>query len=106
MGKINREIAENVFCWLMEQPCGTEISLREAFEKTYGDEGYEWVRLENKGWVSSKDGGKTYLIEDMDLFEILTIVKKKMKAENKILDFSKWDNKCVSVAYNLSFVIR
>ena len=29
MGKVNVEIVEEVFCWLMEQPIGTEISLRE-----------------------------------------------------------------------------
>jgi len=106
MGKVNVEIAEKVFCWLMEQPIGTEISLREAFEKAYSDEGYTWVRHESRGWVSSKDGGKTYIIEDMDLFDVLATVKKKMKAEKKILDFSKWDNQCVGVPYNLPFVIR
>lgn len=63
MGKVNVEIVEKVFCWLMEQPIGTEISLREAFEKAYSDEGYTWVRHESRGWVSSKDGGKKYIIE-------------------------------------------
>jgi len=51
MGKVNVEIAEKVFCWLMEQPIGTEISLREAFEKAYSDEGYTWVRHESRASI-------------------------------------------------------
>lgn len=106
MGKVKIEIAEKVFSWLMEQPIGKEISLREAFEKVYYDEGYRWVRHESRGWVSSKDDGKTYLIEDMDLFDVLDSVEKKMNAEKRILDFGKWENQCVGVPYNLPFVIR
>lgn len=105
MGKI-AEVTEKVYLWLLEQPIGTEVSLREAYENVYKADGYEWVQYPKKGWVSSKDGGNTYLIEDADLFEILGCVRKKLKEEKRTLDFSKWYNMCVGVPYNLPFVIK
>ena len=105
MEKRNPEIVEKVFECLMAQPYGTKISLREAYETVYSKEGYVWVRHESKGWVSSNNGGKTYLIEDMDLFEILNEVEIKLKEKNRILDFSEWENMCVGLPYNLQFVI-
>lgn len=106
MGSKIAEVTEKVFLWLVEQPIGTEISLREAYEEVYKSDGYEWVQHPKKGWVSSKDNGLTYLIEDMDLFEILGCVRSKLKERKRILDFSRWNNMCVGVPYNLPFVIR
>lgn len=105
MEKSNVYIIQRVFEYLMTQPYGTIISLSEAYERVYAKEGYTWVRQEGKGWVSSKDGGKTYLIEDMDLFEILYEVENKMKEENRILDFSYWNNMYAGLPYHLTFVI-
>lgn len=100
------EIVERIVDLLLLKPYGTEISLRQAFDSAYQDDGYEWVRYEGKGWVSSNDGGKTYLIEDMELFDVLSQVQKRMKEEERVLDFSKWDDQAVGVPYNLEFVIK
>ena len=48
MGTDIARITEKVFLWLMEQPIGTEISLREAFDNVYREEGYEWVQHQKK----------------------------------------------------------
>lgn len=100
------EVVWNIVDFLLVQSFGTEISIREAYDTVYAEEGYQWVQFDGKGWVSSKDGGKTYLIEDMDLFDVLAAVKKELKQEGRILDFSQWEDQCVGVPYNLEFVLR
>lgn len=106
MDKNINEIVYRIVDFLLEQPYGTEISIREAYGKVFGEEGYEWIRHNRKGWVSSSDGGKTYLIEDMELFSVLEKVEKMMKSEGRVFDFSKWDDMAVGLPYNIEFVIR
>ncbi len=105
-GNITSEISNRVVDWIMSQPCGTEISLREIFNQIYAKEGFRWIRHEEKGWVSSNDNGATYLIADWDLFGILKEVESILTVNKRQLDFSKWHNMYVGLPYNLTFVIR
>ena len=104
--KVISEISNKIVDWLMSQPYGTEISLSEICDQIYMKEGYKWIRHKKKGWVSSKDDGKTYLIEDMEFFGILNKVEDTLKTKERYLDFSKWDNMYVGLPYNIPFVIR
>lgn len=92
--------------YLLEQPLGTEISLIDAYDAVYEKDGYQWVQLTGKGLVSSNDSGKSYLIEHMDLFDVLNSVSERMKQEGIILDFSQWEDQIVGLPFNLEFVIR
>lgn len=103
---IKNEISNKIVEWIMNQKCGTEISLNEIFTKIYEKEGYQWIRHDEKGWVSSNDNGVTYLIEEWDLFGILEEVESILIVNKRQLDFSKWDNMCAGLPYNLEFVIR
>ena len=103
---IKNEISNKIVEWIMDQPCGTEISLNKIFTQIYAKEGYQWIRHDEKGWVSSNDNGVSYLIEDWDLFEILEEVESILTFNKRQLDFSKWDNMCVGLPYNVPFVIR
>lgn len=92
--------------YLLEQPLGTEISLVDAYDAVYEKDGYQWVQLDGKGLVSSNDSGQSYLLEHMDLFDVLNSVSERMKQEGIILDFSKWEDSIDGLPFYLAFVIR
>jgi len=103
----NKEcVMYKVSYYLLGLPFGTEISLKNAVEKAYEDDGCAWVYVDGKGFVFSADKGETHLIIEDDLFDILPMVEKDLKREDRILDFSKYDDQVVGLPYNIPFVIR
>ena len=103
---IMNEISNKIVEWIMTQPSGKEISLSEIYTQIYEKEGYQWIRHDKKGWVSSNDNGVTYLIENRELCGILIEVERILMVNERWLDFSKWNNIYAGLPYDLAFVIR
>lgn len=83
---------------------GTEISISRIVRKIYEEQGYEFIsRGAGGGYIWTKDGGSTFAIEDFDQFEVLKIVRNRLKGQ-RYLDFS--NNKYMGLPYHLKFVIR
>ena len=106
MGDI-RDIRERIADYIFSLPDGTEISIMEAFEQLYGSEEYSWVYKNSKvGRVYSADGGETYLVKDMDLWDVLKYVQDEAEDSEKVIDTSEWENFAKGVPYVLKFVVR
>ena len=46
------------------------IYVTGLFNDIYLERGYEWVKNASLGWICSKDGGKSYLISEVELNEL------------------------------------
>lgn len=82
-GELNMEqkIAEELFNYLF---IGEETSLTDLLNTHYPD--------------------KTF--SHWEMMEIHRKLKNFSKSKGKLLDFSKWDGKCVGMPYNLKFVVK
>ena len=91
---------------ILSLPVGTETTIAQVIGYYCEELGYKWGRIEgvmDYGWT--KDGGKTFLIADDDLFEVQRIVTGEL-AGRRELDNSKYAMMEVGLPYNIPFVIR
>ena len=91
---------------ILSLPEGTETTIAQVVGYYCEELGYKWGRIEgvmDYGWT--KDGGKTFLIADDDLFEVQRIVTGEL-AGRRELDNSKYAMMEVGLPYNIPFVIR
>lgn len=106
MGDI-RDIRERIADYIFSLPDGTAISIMEAFEHLYGSVEYRWVYKDAKlGRVYTSDEGTTYLVKDMDLWDVLSYVRDEAEDSDKVIDTSEWDTFEKGVPYILKFVVR
>ena len=80
-------------------PLGTETSIYTIVRSIYSEQGYDC----SHGW--SRDGGKTYIIIDTDLFDVLEQVKDRLSQEY-VLDFSAYKGLVVGLPYCTPFVLK
>lgn len=91
---------------ILSLPVGTEATVAQVVGLHCEEIGYEWTRLDgvmDQGWT--KDGGKTYLITDNDLFEVQNNVIGELLGQRE-LDYSKYAMMEVGLPYDIPFVIR
>ncbi|MDE5769816.1 MAG: hypothetical protein K2H82_10570 [Oscillospiraceae bacterium] len=104
--RIIKNLATQVCNILLLLEEGTEISISRIVREIYEEQGYEFInRDENHGYIWTKDGGSTFAIEDFDQFEVLKIVRNKLKGQRE-LDFSVHYGRYHGLPYNLLFIIR
>ncbi|MDE6087178.1 MAG: hypothetical protein K2G25_02200 [Oscillospiraceae bacterium] len=104
--KIIKNLAIQVCNIILLLEEGTEVSISQIVAEIYEKQGYEFIcRGAGGGYIWTKDGGTTFAIENDDQFEVLNIVKNRLKGQ-RVLDFSKYYNKYVGLPYNLSFMIK
>ena len=100
-----REISEAVADEILSMPIGEKAGISMLVTYLYGQQGYEWKRVNLQlGLVLKKDNGETYLIEEDDQFEILDRVDTLLRGK-RYLDFSAYDGQVVGLPYNLFFKI-
>ncbi len=99
-------LSERVTAAILEMELGGEASIAELAGEWYRSRGYEFrhIGLEH-GYVWTRDGGATYAFEDIDLFDVLERVTKKLKGR-RVLDFSRYRNLAVGLPYNLQFTVK
>lgn len=104
--KTVEDLATKVYDKILLLDEGTEISISQIVRKLYEEQGYKFIYLNScNGYVWTKDGGTKFSIEDYDQFEVLHIVKDKLKGQ-RILDFSKHDGMNEGMPYNIPFIIK
>ncbi len=91
---------------ILSLPVGSETTIAQVVGYYCEELGYEWGRIDgemDRGWT--KDGGKTFLITDDDLFEVQNNVIRELSGQRE-LDNSKYAMMEVGLPYNIPFVIR
>ena len=88
---------------VLKMPVGAESSITRLVNEHLEKQGYIRKHLGiDIGHAWTKDDGKTYLVSEDDLFEILDRVRKAIIGKCK-LDYSKYKNMVVGLPYNLIF---
>ncbi|MBR2807349.1 MAG: hypothetical protein IKE18_11310 [Oscillospiraceae bacterium] len=101
-----QRVAECVKEKILTLPLGAETAISEIVRDHYESLGYEFIHggIET-GYGFSRDGGKTFALLDMDMFNVLDLVTKLLRGQ-RILDFSEYFNAVVGMPYNIPFIIR
>lgn len=102
---LNRLI--NVVCDTIRQlNDGDKASIARIVAIHYEALGYEPKHVNiDQGIVWTKDSGRTYVIKEFDLFNVLEGVEQRL-ADEIVLDFSAYEGRCVGLPFNLNFVVR
>lgn len=103
------QVSRAVAFGLQNLPYGSETSILVAAEHEYAPEGYCWERIgveEGGGYGLSRDGGKTFLIREMDLFDVLDYVEDVLASWRKRLVFEDCGGVPVGLPYALTFTIE
>lgn len=97
----------NVVCDTIRQMNdGDEASIARIVTIHYEVLGYEPKHVNiDQGTVWTKDSGRTYVIKEFDLFNVLEGVEQCL-ADEIVLDFSAYEGKYVGLPFNLNFVVR
>lgn len=85
---------------------GTEISISEIVREYYAEQGYVLMDIgDGEGYGWSRDGGKSFVATDNDLFDVMDKTEKLIEGK-RYLDFSKFDNMAVGLPFNIPFVVK
>ena len=101
-----REVTDVLAETILKMEIGERASINPLVTYHYMKLGYEKKHLGiHIGDALTKDGGETYLLKDMDLFDVMDRLEEKLKGD-RILDFSAYEDMVVGLPYNLTFVVR
>ncbi len=99
-------LSEKIGERIKEMPTGSKSSISRLINGLLTKDGYENIHLgADVGRAWTKDGGKTYILSEDDLFSVLEETKKLLKG-SCVLDFSEYKNKIVGLPFNLSFTVK
>lgn len=100
-----REAVDMLAETILKMPLGERASINPLVYYHYSLMGYEKKDLGGHiGYALTKDGGKTYLLKDEDLSEVMEQLKQRLKGKRK-LDLSAYKGMDVGMPYNLTFVV-
>ena len=99
-------LTDDITKQILSMEIGAQHSIAKLVHAYYTSRGYESKHLGiDLGYSYTKDGGETYVIDGMDMFEILDLVTEKLKGQ-RILDFSEYEEMIVGLPFNLHFIVR
>ena len=102
----SEELSELVSQKILSLKLGTEISISEIVREYYAEQGYVFMDIGNgEGYGWSRDGGKTYVATDYDLFDVMEKTEKLIEGK-RYLDFSKFENMAVGLPFNIPSVVK
>ncbi len=114
MPKVNREVEREIAVKEMTAlvadvirhlPLGTVCTISDIVGGEMEARGYEFRHMGiGTGYAWTKDGGKTFYLEEDDQFEILNMVLEELQEERK-LDYSANAGQFLGLPYNLEFEI-
>ena len=100
------KLSELVSQKILSVKIGTELSISEIVREYYAEQGYVFMDIGNgEGYGWSRDGGKTYVAADNDLFDVMAKSEKLIDGK-RYLDFSKYENMAVGLPFNIPFVVK
>lgn len=102
LATLTNELAQQI----LAMDLGSQHSIAKLVHAYYTSRGYESKHLGiDLGYSYTKDGGKTFVNDGMDMFEIFDLVTEKLKGQ-RILDFSEYEDRIVGLPFNLHFTVR
>ena len=91
---------------ILQMDIGSADSIGHLASEYFRALGYESRHLGiDLGYCWTKDGGKTYAIKEMDLFEVQDLVIRNLEGK-RTLDYSHYEDMVVGLPFNLRFIIR
>lgn len=91
---------------ILQMDIGSADSIGHLASEYYRALGYESQHLGiDLGYCWTKDGGKTYAIKEMDLFDVQDQVIQNLEGK-RTLDYSHYEDMVVGLPFNLRFIIR
>ena len=105
-----KEIIERLSATITEKILQMDIGFADSIghlaSEYFRALGYESRHLGiDLGYCWTKDGGKTYAIKEMDLFEVQDLVVRNLEGK-RTLDYSHYEDMVVGLPFNLRFIIR
>lgn len=92
---------------ILELPEGTQTTIALLAGEYYKSKGYEYIHLDlDHGHVWTRDGGKTYAIQDFDLMDVLEGVEKMLNGKATLVFEHSEDMKLIGLPYNFTFEIK
>ena len=91
---------------ILEMQEGEVTTISQLVSEYYTPLGYEFRHIDlDHGYVWTKDGGKTYAVDNWDLMDVLAGVEEALKGQRE-LDFSQNGYSVVGLPFNLEFIVR
>ena len=91
---------------ILQMDIGSADSIGHLASEYFRALGYESKHLGiDLGYCWTKDGGKTYAIKEMDLFDVQDLVIRNLEGK-RTLDYSHYEDMVVGLPFNLRFIIR
>ena len=99
-------LTENVTAAILLLQDGEVTCISEIVDDWYRSQGYKIKYVDSRhGYCWTKDDGKTFAIENMDLFEVMEQVTKKLSGRRK-LEFPDYKGAPVGLPFNINFTVR
>lgn len=100
--KLSASITEKI----LQMDIGSQNSIGHLASEYYRALGYESRHLgSDLGYCWTKDGGKTYAIKEMDLFDVQDQVIQNLEGK-RTLDYSHYEDMVVGLPFNLRFILE
>ena len=91
---------------ILQMDIGSLDSIGHLASEYYRALGYEPRHLGiDLGYCWTKDGGKTYAIKEMDLFDVQDQVIQNLEGKRN-LDYGHYEDMVVGLPFNLRFILR
>ena len=91
---------------ILQMNIGSSDSIGRLASECYRALGYESKHLGiDLGYCWTKDGGKTYAIKEMDLFDVQDQVIQNLDGK-RTLNYSHYEDMIVGLPFNLRFILE
>lgn len=103
---ILNDISSKLYSAIRAMEDGSQASVGKLVSQLLSSRGYEYRQLDalnGHGWT--KDSGKTFIINEMDLFDVLDKTESSLYGD-VTLDFSNYQDMIVGLPYNMQFTVR
>ena len=91
---------------ILQMDIGSADSIGHLASEYYRALGYESIHLGiDLGYCWTKDGGKTYAIKEMDLFDVQDQVIQNLEGK-RTLNYSHYEDMIVGLPFNLRFILE
>ena len=103
---ILNEISSKLYSVIRAMEDGSKASIGKLVSQLLSSRGYTYQSLDGingHGWT--KDDCKTFILNEMDLFDVLDKTESALYGDVS-LDFSNYQDMIVGLPYNMQFTVR
>ena len=100
------ETSSKLYAAIRAMEDGSQASFGKLVSQLLSSRGYKYGQLDalnGHGWT--KDDGKTFILNEMDLFDVLDKTESALYGD-VALDFSDYQDMIVGLPYNMQFTVH